>query len=94
MSFIMRLREDSFFYKEFQTVKLNYNIPKPYVGIQVRRTDKGNEGKFFEVEEYMVYVEEFFETYLLKNPHTVNVTERAVFVATDDAGVVKSLVYR
>ena len=68
MSHIMRFREDSSFYQQLHFEKQRLNVPKPYVGLHVRRSDKSNEALFYEVEEYMVYVEEFFETYFLKHP--------------------------
>uniref|UniRef100_A0A023FVF4 Alpha-(1,6)-fucosyltransferase n=1 Tax=Amblyomma parvum TaxID=251391 RepID=A0A023FVF4_AMBPA len=54
----------------------------PVVGVHVRRTDKvGTEADFHSLEEYMEYVDDFFERLALKGgpPPT-----RRVYLATDD----------
>ena len=52
--------------------------------IHVRRTDKvGTEAAYHGIDEYMKYVEEFYNTYQLTNP----VDQRRVFIATDDPTV-------
>ena len=94
LAYIMRFREDSSFYQQLLLEKQKLNIPKPYVGVHVRRSDKSNEALFYEVDEYMVYVEEFFETYFLKHPEKANSTERAVYVASDEILVFGELISR
>jgi hypothetical protein len=55
----------------------------PYVGIQVRRTDKlGKEAGFHTVEEYMKYVEEYFEFLEVKEKRKLH--PKRVYVASDD----------
>ena len=51
----------------------------------MRRTDKitAREAGFHSVDEYMTYVEEWFDTYEQKHPGT----ERKVYLATDDTHV-------
>jgi glycoprotein 6-alpha-L-fucosyltransferase len=58
----------------------------PVVGIHVRRTDKvGTEAAFHPVEEYMKYVEEWYDKYELNHEPG----PRRVFVASDDPKVSK-----
>lgn len=58
----------------------------------MRRSDKYYEARFFEIEDYMAKVDEFYAIYLIKNPDKVNQTQRTVFVASDEATVFKQLV--
>ena len=55
--------------------------------VQVRRTDKvtAREAKFHGVEEYMTHVEDWFDTYEQTHPGV----ERLVYLATDEAKVIK-----
>jgi len=62
----------------------NLGFEHPIVGVHIRRTDKvGTEAAFHAVEEYMKYVAEWFDQYEL----TKKVSERRVFVASDDPKV-------
>ena len=52
--------------------------------MHVRRTDKvGLEAAFHSVEEYMLYVDEWFDTYEQKHPGV----KRKVYLASDDPTV-------
>jgi len=58
---------------------------KPIVGIHVRRTDKvGTEAAFHSVDEYMKYVEEYFEQLEMKEG---KLSKKQVYVASDDPKV-------
>lgn len=58
----------------------------PMVGIHVRRTDKvGTEAAFHSVDEYMKYVEEYFQQ--LETNLGRNVLKKRVYVASDDSKV-------
>ncbi len=59
----------------------------PYVGIHVRRTDKISEASFHQVEEYMKYVEEYFEFLEIKERKTLDA--KRVYVASDDPTVLE-----
>jgi len=64
--------------------KKNMSFQKPIVGVHVRRTDKvGTEAAFHSVDEYMVYVAEFFNKLEMKQ----NVDVRRVYLASDDPSV-------
>merc|ERR1719322_505655 len=55
----------------------------PLVGVHIRRTDKvGTEAAFHGVDEYMKYVEEFFERQELKAGHAID--PKRVYVPEDD----------
>ena len=59
----------------------------PIVGIHVRRTDKvGTEAAFHGVEEYMKYVEEYYDLLAAKNGGVTAAIKR-VYVASDDPKV-------
>merc|ERR1712109_334517 len=63
----------------------NFNIEHPIVGIHVRRTDKvGTEAAFHSVDEYMKYVEEYFEQLEMKEG---KLSKKQVYVASDDPKV-------
>lgn len=49
--------------------------------MQVRRTDKRSEAKFYDIEEYMIHVEEYYMNYSLKFPREKFV--KSVYLATD-----------
>ncbi len=59
----------------------------PYVGIHVRRTDKISEASFHQVEEYMKYVEEYYEFLEIRERKTLDV--KRVYVASDDPKVLE-----
>ena len=49
--------------------------------MHVRRTDKSREAKFYNIEEYMVHVEEWYTNYSLKFPEKQ--FNKSVYLATD-----------
>ena len=52
----------------------------------MRRTDKvGDEAGFHSINEYMLYAEEWYDTYELKHPGT----PRKIYIASDDPKVVE-----
>ncbi|KAI5711509.1 hypothetical protein M8J76_015148 [Diaphorina citri] len=59
----------------------------PVVGVHIRRTDKGSEAAPHPIHEYMRHVEEYYAQLSLQ----VNVTERKVYVATDEKGVIMEI---
>ncbi|KAL3873263.1 hypothetical protein ACJMK2_036400 [Sinanodonta woodiana] len=66
--------------------KLNWTTP--IAGIHVRRTDKVNhEAGKHEVEEYMVYVEEWYDLLKKRQP----VLKKRVFLASDDPDVIQEI---
>ena len=52
--------------------------------IHIRRSDKSNEAKFYEPEDYMRHVDAFYERYFRDHPHMIATTKRTVYVASDD----------
>ena len=71
-----------------RTRRETLKIENPFVGVQVRRTDKLNgEASFHSVDEYMKHVEEYFERIELKEGKRLEV--KRVFVASDDPKVFK-----
>ncbi|KAK4882688.1 hypothetical protein RN001_006007 [Aquatica leii] len=61
-------------------------IERPFVGIQIRRTDKLiREAKYHSIEEYMFKVDEYYNITEINN----NITKRRVYIATDDINVIK-----
>ncbi|XP_053639952.2 alpha-(1,6)-fucosyltransferase [Cherax quadricarinatus] len=59
------------------------NFQHPIVGVHVRRTDKINEAQYYQLEEYMEQVEEYFAGLQVFNP---NVTRR-IYLASDEPRV-------
>ena len=49
--------------------------------VQVRRTDKRSEAKFYNIEDYMAHVEQWYINYSLKFPGENYV--KSVYLATD-----------
>lgn len=67
-----------------ETGKIKMGFKKPIVGIHVRRTDKvGTEASLHTVEEYMKWVEEYYNQ--LETERKVD--KRRVFLASDDPKV-------
>ncbi|KAK4887850.1 hypothetical protein RN001_004121, partial [Aquatica leii] len=62
-----------------------FGIEHPFVGVQIRRTDKVNkEAKFHSIEKYMDVVDEYYNSIELKT----NITKRRVYIATEDYSVI------
>ena len=91
VSYVMRYKNDSDFYRRLQAAKQRMNVPHPYVGVQIRRSDKYTEADFYAVEDYMKHVEEFWEIYFLKHPDRVNTTQRAVYLASDEGSIFRDI---
>ncbi|VDD74299.1 unnamed protein product [Mesocestoides corti] len=85
LAYIMRLKEESV----EKVVSMVRGTPdtSPVVGVHIRRTDKvreiKSEAEFHKLDEYMVYVDRYFDKLDLKTPIT-----RRVFIATDDPEVI------
>jgi len=61
------------------------HFQKPIVGVHVRRTDKiGTEAAFHSLEEYMKYVDEYYDKLDMVKP----LSKRRVFIASDDPKVI------
>ncbi|XP_045168522.2 alpha-(1,6)-fucosyltransferase-like [Mercenaria mercenaria] len=64
--------------------KKKLGFQNPIVGVHIRRTDKvGMEAQFHGVDEYMKYVDEWFDIYERRNPGV----QRRVYLASDDPNV-------
>lgn len=73
---------------EFQTKAARYQTQmgfnKSCVGVHVRRTDKAEEAKLFELADYMQHVSLYFEA----RPEQRSIGTRCVFLITDDMNVI------
>lgn len=57
----------------FQVEDAN-SIERPYVGVHVRRTDKiGTEAAYHGIEEYMGWVAEYFDKYVITSSGSMSV---------------------
>ena len=74
--------------KMFKDAEKEIGFVKPVVGIQVRRTDKLIwEAIYHSVDEYMKYVEEYFELWEIREGKTLE--NKRIFVASDDPKVLE-----
>ena len=55
----------------------------------MRRSDKESEANFYELNEYMKHVDEFYDIYFLKHPEKVGQVQPTVYIASDDEAVFK-----
>lgn len=79
MKFIMRPQKDLI--TELEEAKKRLGFENPIVGIHVRRTDKvGTEAAFHAIGEYMVHVENYYQTLQRRQ----DVAVKRVYLATDD----------
>ncbi|XP_063427780.1 alpha-(1,6)-fucosyltransferase-like [Mytilus trossulus] len=70
--------------KDIESVNQRLKFSGPIVGVHVRRTDKvGTEAAFHGIDEYMKYVEEYYD--LLETKQKVE--KRKIFLASDDPSV-------
>ena len=56
----------------------------------MRRTDKWNEAKFFELNEYLKHAQDFFDSYNLRSRMNTGKLDRvlqAIYLATDESNV-------
>nr|XP_026695846.1 alpha-(1,6)-fucosyltransferase-like isoform X2 [Ciona intestinalis] len=81
------VRPQKWVLEELKTIKREIEFEHPIVGIHVRRTDKISEASYFGLERYMDHVESWYDRYQLKHPKEKVV--RRIYLATDDAQVVK-----
>ena len=58
--------------------------------LHVRRTDKSKEAGHRSLDEYMVYVAEWYDAYELTHPNV----ERRVYLATDESTLIKEAMLR
>ncbi|XP_064599891.1 alpha-(1,6)-fucosyltransferase-like isoform X2 [Liolophura sinensis] len=69
---------------DIEATKADLGFKKPIVGVHVRRTDKvGSEAAFHAIEEYMEFVEEYYD----KLEQKQKVDKRRVYLASDDTTV-------
>jgi glycoprotein 6-alpha-L-fucosyltransferase len=88
LKYIMRPSNQMSAYIEEFKKKNKFN--HPIVGLHVRRTDKiGSEAKFHSIDEYMYYVEDFYNKIDLFNERNLidKKVERLVYMATDEPKV-------
>lgn len=79
MTFIMRPQKELL--SELEQAKKRLGFQNPIVGVHVRRTDKvGTEAAFHAIEEYMVHVENYYQTLMRREA----VPKKRVYLATDD----------
>ncbi|XP_064470144.1 alpha-(1,6)-fucosyltransferase-like [Ornithodoros turicata] len=82
MAYIMRPSVSLF--DNLSETKRNITFGSPIVGLHVRRTDKGSEASYHEVEEYMEHAEEYFANIAGPVP-------RRIYVATEEPSVFREL---
>ncbi|XP_033734608.1 alpha-(1,6)-fucosyltransferase-like [Pecten maximus] len=69
---------------DMDNAKAKLGFSKPIVGVHVRRTDKvGTEAAFHSIDEYMIYVDEYYDRLEAREP----VRTRKVYLASDDPSV-------
>lgn len=84
MRFVMRPQESTV--RSLDAAAKAMDFQHPVVGVHVRRTDKiGTEAGFHRLDEYMEFVDDYFETLQLRRP----VAKRRVYLATDDPAVLE-----
>ena len=64
---------------------LSYELFDFYFSLHVRRTDKTREAAYHALEEYMVHVVEWYDSYELSHPNI----QRKVYLATDEQSIIK-----
>ncbi|XP_041354464.1 alpha-(1,6)-fucosyltransferase-like [Gigantopelta aegis] len=75
--------------EEIERTKQKLQFKNPIVGVHVRRTDKvGVEAAFHSIEEYMAYVDDYYDKLEARKPELLNV-QRRVYLATDDPNLLK-----
>ncbi|XP_037048478.1 alpha-(1,6)-fucosyltransferase-like [Bradysia coprophila] len=83
LKYLLRMQPQTHNMVDGHRQKLGFT--KPIVGVHVRRTDKLTQVKSHNVEEYMIWVEDYFNRLELSQP----VVKRRVFLATDDPKVIE-----
>ncbi|XP_052001997.1 alpha-(1,6)-fucosyltransferase-like [Xyrauchen texanus] len=80
------IRPQAWLTKEMQEATTKMGFKHPIIGVHVRRTDKvGTEAAFHPIEEYMVHVEDHFQS-LAQRMH---VDKKRVYLATDDPSLLQ-----
>ncbi|XP_052009724.1 alpha-(1,6)-fucosyltransferase-like [Xyrauchen texanus] len=80
------IRPQAWLMKEMQEITAKLGFKHPIIGVHVRRTDKvGTEAAFHPIEEYMVHVEDHFQS-LAQRMH---VDKKRVYLATDDPSLLQ-----
>ncbi|XP_006632780.1 alpha-(1,6)-fucosyltransferase isoform X1 [Lepisosteus oculatus] len=80
------IRPQSWLEKEIEEATRKLGFKHPIIGVHVRRTDKvGTEAAFHPIEEYMVHVEEHFQSLALRT----HVDKKRVYLATDDPSLLQ-----
>lgn len=80
------IRPQAWLMKEMQEVTTKLGFKHPIIGVHVRRTDKvGTEAAFHPIEEYMVHVEDHYQS-LAQRMH---VDKKRVYLATDDPSLLQ-----
>ncbi|XP_063884468.1 alpha-(1,6)-fucosyltransferase-like isoform X2 [Scylla paramamosain] len=85
ISYMMRIRPEM--QQIINQVQMQLNFSHPIVGVHVRRTDKTSEAKLFPIEEYMIHVENYYQSLDLKSPLGVP-AHRRVFLASDQSSLI------
>ncbi|XP_037048449.1 alpha-(1,6)-fucosyltransferase-like [Bradysia coprophila] len=83
LKYLLRMQPQTHNMVDGHRQKLGFT--KPIVGVHVRRTDKLTQVKSHNVEEYMIWVEDYFNRLEMSQP----VVKRRVFLATDDPKVIE-----
>uniref|UniRef100_H2ZE68 GT23 domain-containing protein n=1 Tax=Ciona savignyi TaxID=51511 RepID=H2ZE68_CIOSA len=86
VSYIVRLQKQV--KSKLKKAKEKIKFAHPIAGIHVRRRDKIGEAYFLDLERYMDHVESWYDQYMLQHPEERVI--RRVYLATDDAELVKS----
>ena len=71
--------------------ELTSQFTSHYFRVHVRRSDKGNEAKFYDLKEYMKHVDEFYDIYFLKYPHTIGKIQPTVYIASDHEAIFEEI---
>uniref|UniRef100_A0A8C1IB34 Alpha-(1,6)-fucosyltransferase n=1 Tax=Cyprinus carpio TaxID=7962 RepID=A0A8C1IB34_CYPCA len=80
------IRPQAWLSKEMQEATSKMGFKHPIIGVHVRRTDKvGTEAAFHPIEEYMVHVEDHYQS-LAQRMH---VDKKRVYLATDDPSLLQ-----
>lgn len=82
LNYLMRFNDD--FEKVIAAKRVELKFERPCVGVHIRRTDKiGTEAAYHGLDEYMKYVDEFYDTFEL----TRKIDKRNVYLASDEQAV-------
>lgn len=85
VKYIFRLQPKTEAIIESRTKKLGFR--NPIVGVHIRRTDKLFEADFYDVDEYMIWVDDFYDQLEMREPMQP-FDKRRIFLATDEPMVV------